>query len=152
MSLRFIFYMLALHKSLPQQNKLMRYLSTITITDESYALLAIQSETTRQRNISKINFICHSHWILATIIGIALGEKLAGSIPHLDFALPCLFAILAYEMYSHSSRLFPISLAILGFIVAKWLMPQWLILFAILFCIVALLIQYQCRSFTCTTK
>lgn len=141
-SLRQIFYTLALYSDLPK-NRLARWYSSASITDESYAIACSQPLAQRRANLLKINFLCQFYWVSASLIGVVLGEKFAGVIPHLDFALPCLFLILAYEQYRQIKRLFPIVLAFFAFLLAKWLFPTWVLLAAILFCVLVLLLRYN---------
>ncbi|TNH06454.1 AzlC family ABC transporter permease [Testudinibacter sp. TR-2022] len=141
-SLRQLFYTLALHTDLPQKGW-QRWYSTASITDESYALATTQEQHQRQNNITKINFLCQFYWVSASLIGALLGAELADAIPHLAFALPCLFIILAYEQYRQNRHLFPLLLALSAFIACKLLAPGWVMLAAILCCILVILIRYH---------
>lgn len=139
-SLRHAFYTLALYDFLPKE-KLKRFYATSALTDENYALLAIQPQASRENIFIRINFLCHFYWISASLIGVLLSSQVAELIPHLDFALPCLFAILAYEQYHRVQRKSAVLLAIIAFILAKVFLPNWLLLGAILFCTLIILLQ-----------
>ncbi|WP_176552273.1 AzlC family ABC transporter permease [Testudinibacter sp. TR-2022] len=141
-SLRQLFYTLALHPDLPKKGW-QRWYSTASITDESYALATTQEQHQRQNNIIKINFLCQFYWVSASLIGALLGAELANAIPHLAFALPCLFIILAYEQYRQNRHIFPLLLALFAFIACKLLAPGWVMLAAILCCILVILVRYN---------
>ncbi|WP_159460732.1 AzlC family ABC transporter permease [Pasteurella testudinis] len=141
-SLRQIFYTLALHQDLPKHG-LKRWYATAAITDESYALLSSQDRNQRQNNVTRINLLCQFYWVSASLIGALLGAELAGAIPHLAFALPCLFIILAYEQYRQVRQISPIFLALIAFIAAKIFAADWVMLAAILGCIFVILIRYN---------
>ncbi|WP_279716516.1 AzlC family ABC transporter permease [Chelonobacter oris] len=141
-SLRQIFYTLALHRDLPKKG-LLRWYATASITDESYALVATQDKSERPRLISKINFLCQFYWVSASLIGTLLGAELANAIPHLEFALPCLFIILAYEQYRQVRQYFPLLLSVGAFVPAKLFAADWLMLAAILCCMTAILMRYN---------
>ena len=141
-SLRQIFYSLAQHQDLPP-NGLKRWYATASITDESYALMSTQDSANRAEKMVRINFLCQFYWVSATIIGVLLGNEFSNAIPHLAFALPCLFIILAYEQYCRIRKLFPLLMALTAFIIAKIFMPSWVMLAAILLCIFFILAQHK---------
>ncbi|MGR6982166.1 AzlC family ABC transporter permease [Testudinibacter sp. P27/CKL/0425] len=141
-SLRQIFYTLALHSDLPKKGW-QRWYSTASITDESYALISTQPKAERAALTTRINFLCQFYWVSSSLIGALLGAELAGAIPHLEFALPCLFIILAYEQYRQVRQIFPLLLAVLAFVLAKLFAADWLMLGAILFCILVILARYN---------
>lgn len=135
MSLRFIFYTLNIRQSLPESN-VKKVFAVGYLTDESFALLSTFPEEVRKALMVKINILGVGYWTLATIIGVALGDSIADYIPNLDFALPCLFAILAYEQYQSQKQWKPICIALIGFLLAYQITSQSLLLVAILIAIV----------------
>ncbi|MBE2893591.1 AzlC family ABC transporter permease [Spirabiliibacterium falconis] len=141
-SLRHLFYTLALHPDLPKQ-RLQRWYSALALTDENYALLSIQSRAERKANIVRVNLLCQFYWVSASAIGVVLGNQFANVIPHLDFALPCLFAILAYEQFRQAQQWLPFGLAAISFFVAKAIMPEWTMLTAVLLCATVILLRYH---------
>ncbi|MGV6987582.1 AzlC family ABC transporter permease [Testudinibacter sp. P80/BLE/0925] len=141
-SLRQIFYTLALHADLPKRGW-RRWYGTFSITDESYALVSTQPPANRAIQMTQINFLCQFYWVSASLLGGLLGAELADSIPHLSFALPCLFIILAYEQYRQARQIFPIFLALIAFAVAKMFAADWLMLAAILVSILVILARYK---------
>lgn len=135
MSLRFIFYTLNMRDALPQ-NKLQRTLTVSYMTDENFALLSTLSPAARQALIFKTTLLGMGYWTLATVIGIVLGDSISDYIPHLDFALPCLFAILAYEQYKNQKQWKSIFIALIGFLLARQISDSSVLLLAILIAIV----------------
>ena len=69
------------------------------------------------------------------------GEQLTykNVIPHLDFALVCLFAILAYEQFQSIKRYFPIGIAVIALVIASFFTSNWLLLVAITICMLMIL-------------
>lgn len=135
MSLRFLFYTLNMHSILPKA-RLKRFFSTCYLTDESFALLTTFPAEMRQAMIYKVNLLGMTYWLAATIIGVTLGDSVSAFIPHLDFALPCLFAILAYEQYRSQKQWKPIFIALIGFLLARQISEQSVLLVSILIAIV----------------
>ncbi|WP_419693132.1 hypothetical protein OF381_09505 [Mannheimia haemolytica] len=71
---------------------------------------------------------------------------MANYIPHLDFALPCLFAILAYEQYKNQKQWKPIVIALIGFLLARQITETSVLLVAILVAIVIVALLPQSSS------
>lgn len=142
MSLRFIFYTLNMHSVLPKE-KLKRFFALSYLTDENFALLSTFSAEKRQALIFKTSILGMSYWTFATIVGVLLGDRVAEYIPHLDFALPCLFTILAFEQYLNQKQWKPIFIALVGFLLARQISETSVLLVSILIAmvIVALLPQ-----------
>lgn len=131
MSLRFIFYTIGIRHYLPR-SPIKKYLSLWSLTDEGFALLSSYPTQSRQAMVFKVNMLGLSYWVIATIIGMLLGDSVVDLIPHLDFALPCLFAILAYEQYINQKQWKPIVIAVISFMLAKWITQQYILLLAII--------------------
>lgn len=131
MSLRFIFYTINIRQVLPN-SPIKKWLSLWSLTDEGFALLSSYPAQSRQSMVFKVNIIGLGYWVIATIIGMLLGDSVVDLIPHLDFALPCLFAILAYEQYTNQKQWKPIAIALISFMLAKWITQQYILLLAIL--------------------
>ncbi|MBE2896396.1 branched-chain amino acid ABC transporter permease [Pasteurellaceae bacterium HPA106] len=140
-SLRHLFYTLALHPDLPDKG-VKRWYSALALTDENYALLFIQTREERKANIVRVNMLCQFYWVSASAIGVVLGQQFADVIPHLDFALPCLFAILAYEQFRQAQQWLPFLLATVGFFIAKVIAPNWSMLGGVLFCAAVILVRF----------
>lgn len=135
MSLRFIFYTLNMHQYLPKE-KLKRIFTLSYLTDENFALLSTFEPDARRALMFKVGFLGMSYWTFATIVGVVLGNRVAEYIPNLDFALPCLFAILAYEQYRSQKQWKPIFIALIGFLLARQISETSVLLVAILLSIV----------------
>lgn len=149
MSLRFIFYTLNMSQSLPKE-KVKRYLSIAYLTDESFAVLSTLSSDIRQALMLKMSLLGVFYWTFATIIGIALGDSVSQYIPNLDFALPCLFAILAYEQYKNQKQWKSIFIALVGFLLAHQISNNGILLIAIIIAIV--IVAFLPQSFSHTEK
>lgn len=135
MSLRFIFYTLNMHNALPK-GKFHRFFALSYLTDENFALLTTLPQDSRQALMLKISILGVSYWTFATIVGVVLGDSIADYIPNLDFALPCLFAILAYEQYRSQKQWKPIFIALIGFLLAGQITQSSVLLVAIIIAIV----------------
>lgn len=135
-SLRFIFYTLNIRQDLPQAT-FKRILSVAYMTDENFALLSTLSPNTRQALLLKTSLLGVFYWTLATVIGIVLGDSASHYIQHLDFALPCLFAILTYEQYKAQKQWKSIFIAFVAFLLAHQISNQYILLVAILLSIIA---------------
>ncbi len=145
MSLRFIFYTLNVRNSLPEQ-KVQKIISVSYLTDENFGLLTTFSPEVRKALMAKIAVLGVSYWTLATIIGIGVGDSIADYIPNLDFALPCLFAILAYEQYQSQKQWKPIFIAFIGFVLASQMTSSSVLLVAIVIAIVIVALLPQAKT------
>lgn len=135
MSLRFIFYTLNMHQALPKE-KLKRIFALGYLTDENFGVLSTLPLEQRQAMMLKISLLGVSYWTFATLVGILLGDTVSAYIPNLDFALPCLFAILAYEQYRTQKQWKSIFIALIGFLLAGQISDSGVLLIAILISIV----------------
>ncbi|RIY31612.1 hypothetical protein CJP74_06890 [Psittacicella melopsittaci] len=140
-SLRFSFYIIALIPTL-SKNIFRRWFESVSICDQSFAIMILEPEKAREANLLRFNLLLHAYWTIATVIGIVLGQVIGDLIPHLDFALAALFVILAYEQFKKSRSYFGLAIAVIAFIVAKLFAYNWLILAAILFCAICILGRY----------
>lgn len=134
MSLRFMFYTLNMHSILPT-SRLKRFFTLTYLTDENFALLATLPVEKRQALIFKTSILGMLYWTFAAIVGVLLGDRVANYIPHLDFALPCLFAILAFEQYRNQKQWLPLLVALIGFLLARQISESNVLLVAILIAI-----------------
>ena len=82
-----------------------------------------------------------SYWILGTVLGLVVGAGLNDVVPHLDFALVCLFAILAYEQFHVIKAYYPIIIALFAFAIV--LMPTWALLGSIAINAGVIMLRYQ---------
>ena len=137
-NLRHVFYGVPLLQTMPTQ-KLAKTYCLFALTDETFSVMTSLPVNDRQALILPISLFNQSWWVLATAIGVMIGSALDDLIPHLDFALVCLFAILAYEQFKMIKRLFPIAIAIVSLVIASLFTSEWLLLVAILICMVMIL-------------
>lgn len=135
MSLRFSFYSLNLHDALPK-SRLQRWIALAGLTDEGFAILSGLPKPEREALLFKVATLCIGYWTFSSAVGVILGDSLAGYIPHLDFALPCLFAILAFEQYKNQRQWKPLVVALIGFLAAHQFSDNHILLIAILIAIV----------------
>lgn len=134
-NLRHAFYAIPLLRQLPTA-PLARYYCLFALTDETFSVLTTLNENERQQLIVPISLFNQSYWVLGTLLGVIIGAKLNNLIPHLDFALVCLFAILAYEQFRVLRQFYPIMMAFIAFMIAITLFGNWLLLSAIALSIV----------------
>lgn len=138
-NLRHVFYALPLLSALPN-NKLARGYCLFALTDETFSLLTSVPPAERAPLILPVSLFNQSWWVLATALGLIIGPVLNDWIPHLDFAIVCLFAILAYEQFRLINSVRPIMVAVMALIIASLLTEQWLLMVAILISIILILI------------
>lgn len=137
-NLRHVFYAMPLLQTMPTQ-KLAKTYCLFALTDETFSVMTSLPVEERQALILPISLFNQSWWVLASLIGVIIGSALNDLVPHLDFALVCLFAILAYEQFQNVKRLFPIVIAVIGLVLASLFTNDWLLLVAISFCMLLIL-------------
>lgn len=137
-NLRHIFYGMPLLQSLPD-NKLAKTYCLFALTDETFSVMTSLPTESRKALILPISFFNQMWWVIAGAIGVLIGGTLNDLIPHLDFALVCLFAILAYEQFQSVKRYFPIGIAIVSLIIASLFTSNWVLLMAISICMLLIL-------------
>ena len=137
-NLRHVFYGMPLLQYLPK-NKLAKTYCLFALTDETFSVMTSLPNESRPSLILPISLFNQSWWVLASTIGIMIGSTLSDLVPHLDFALVCLFAILAYEQFQSIKRYFPIGIAVVSLAVASLFTSNWLLLVAITICMVLIL-------------
>ena len=137
-NLRHVFYGMPLLQYLPK-NKLAKTYCLFALTDETFSVMTSLPNESRQALILPISLFNQSWWVLASAIGVLIGSALSDLVPHLDFALVCLFAILAYEQFQSIKRYFPIAIAIIALIIASMFTSDWLLLVAITICMLMIL-------------
>ncbi|RIY31283.1 hypothetical protein CKF54_06960 [Psittacicella hinzii] len=139
-SLRHIFYTIALAPTM-SKNLCRKLFEAVTITDQSFALMSLESEKVRELNLLRTNLILAFYWFVSTLVGVVLGGFIGNLVPHLDFALAALFIILAYEQFKKNKSYFGVALAVVAFVLAKVFFANWLILASILFCALCILLR-----------
>ena len=137
-NLRHVFYGMPLLQYLPTQ-KLAKTYCLFALTDETFSVMTSLPNESRQALILPISLFNQSWWILASAIGVLIGSALSDLVPHLDFALVCLFAILAYEQFQSIKRYFPIGIAVIALAIASLFTSHWLLLVAITICMLMIL-------------
>ena len=139
-NLRHVFYAMPLLQYLPK-NKIAKTYCLFALTDETFSVMTSLPNESRQSLILPISLFNQSWWVLASTIGVMIGSTLNDLIPHLDFALVCLFAILAYEQFQSIKRYFPIGIAVIALIIASLFTSNWLLLMAITICMIMILVR-----------
>ncbi len=137
-NLRHVFYGMPLLQYLPKQ-KLARTYCLFALTDETFSVITSLADESRSALILPISLFNQCWWVLASTIGVLVGSALSDLVPHLDFALVCLFGILAYEQFQSIKRYFPIIVAIISLILASLFTSKWLLLMAITICVALIL-------------
>lgn len=137
-NLRHVFYGMPLLQYLPTR-KLARTYCLFALTDETFSVMTSLPNEVRSALILPISLFNQSWWVLASAIGVMIGSTLSDLVPHLDFALVCLFVILAYEQFQSIKRYFPIGIAVISLAVASIFTSNWLLLVAITICMLLIL-------------
>ena len=138
-NMRHIFYALPLLSALPHQ-KLARLYCLFALTDETFSVLTSIEKNQRQALFVPLSLFNQAWWVLASLIGAMVGGVLNEWIPHLDFALVCLFAVLAYEQFRTVGSITPIIIAMIALLIASLLTHDWILLSAISLCIFLILL------------
>lgn len=139
-NLRHVFYGVPLLHYLPT-HKLAKTYCLFALTDETFSVMTSLPAASRQALMLPISLFNQSWWVLATAIGVMIGSALNDLVPHLDFALVCLFATLAYEQFQNIKRYFPIGIAVIALVIASLFTNQWLLLVAIALCMLLILLR-----------
>lgn len=137
-NLRHVFYGMPLLQYLPK-NKLAKTYCLFALTDETFSVMTSLPNESRQALILPISLFNQCWWVLASSIGVFIGSALSDLVPHLDFALVCLFAILAYEQFQSIKRYFPVGIAVIALVIASMFTNDWLLLVAITICMLMIL-------------
>ena len=137
-NLRHVFYGMPLLNYLPKQ-KLAKAYCLFALTDETFSVITSLPNESKQALMLPISLFNQSWWVLASLVGVIIGGALSDLVPHLDFALVCLFAILAYEQFQSIKRYFPIVIAVVSLAIASLFTSNWLLLVAITICMVMIL-------------
>lgn len=91
-----------------------RILCSYLMVDGTYAtLLTKKSETLRKSEYTvTVSLLIYLYWIIGSMMGAYLGSYIPNSITDLQFALPCLIAILLMQQAARASRIYPALLAL----------------------------------------
>lgn len=141
-NLRHVFYAIPLLHQLPSSS-VKRLYCLFALTDETFSVLTTLHTNIRQKYMFAICVLCQSFWVIGTILGVLVGTKLNNLVPHLDFALVCLFAILGYEQFKAIRRIYPIVIALMAFMLAMVFLPTWRLLTAIAISIVIIIAHFN---------
>lgn len=137
-NLRHVFYGMPLLNTLPW-GKLAKTYCLFALTDETFSVMTSLPIDKRQALFLPISLFNQMWWVLAGAIGVIIGSTLNDLVPHLDFALTCLFVILAYEQFQSIKRYYPIGIAVISLMIASLFTSQWLLLTAISLCMLLIL-------------
>ncbi|MDO5768635.1 MAG: AzlC family ABC transporter permease [Psychrobacter sp.] len=146
-NLRHVFYALPLLEALPKA-KLARLYCLFALTDETFSLLTSLPIAERASLILPVSLFNQSWWVIATALGLLIGPVLNDWVPHLDFAIVCLFAILAYEQYRLVKSLRPPLIALIALIIAHLLTSSWLLITAIIISILFIMLPLMITFIT----
>ncbi len=121
-NLRHVLYAIPLLRSLPRR-RAARWYTLAALTDETYSLVTAMPPARRRRLLLPVAAFNQAWWVLGTLIGAVLGPAIGSRVPNLDFALPCLFMILAIEQYLASRRAFPLVVGVAVTLAARLALP-----------------------------
>jgi len=137
-NLRHVLYAIPLLGRLPERRAAKAYVIA-GLTDETYSVLTTLPPQRCRALGWRIALVNHGYWVLGTLLGVALGEQAARWIPHLDFALPALFVILAIEQYRTQRRWLPAVVGLAAYAAARAAAPHYALLAALGLALAALL-------------
>lgn len=130
-NLRHLLYAMPLIPALSKR-RLARYYTLASLTDETYSLVTTMPPGDRAAMLLPVSLINQAWWVLGTVIGALAGPALGERVPNLDFALPCLFLILAIEQYLSSRLWQPAVVGVAALLAARYLVPSQHVLIAAL--------------------
>jgi 4-azaleucine resistance transporter AzlC len=137
-NLRHVIYAIPLLERLPGRRAAKAYVIA-ALTDETYSVLTTLPPQRCRALGWRIALVNHGYWLLGTLLGVALGAQAARWIPHLDFALPALFVILAIEQYRAQRRWLPAAVGLAAYAAARAAVPHYALLAALGLALAALL-------------
>jgi 4-azaleucine resistance transporter AzlC len=129
-NLRHVLYAIPLLGRLPKRRAARAYVIA-ALTDETYSVLTTLAPERCRALGWRIALVNHGYWLLGTLLGVALGQQAARWIPHLDFALPALFVILAIEQYRSQRRWLPAAVGLAAYAMAHAVAPRYALLAAL---------------------
>jgi 4-azaleucine resistance transporter AzlC len=83
------------------------------LTDEAYALLvgtALPDGPDAQGYLFRLTALCHSYWVLGTVLGAVAGAFIRINTQGMDFMLTALFLVLAIDLYKKHRAIEPFAL------------------------------------------
>lgn len=140
------FYTTSIYDKLPT-NRWIRFICCYGMVDGTYGLLIAQKpEIIRQAAYSgTLALLIHVYWIAGSVAGAYLGTYIPNGFQILDFALPCLIAILAFQQILRLGAVWPAGIALSTGLAAIWLgVSSWLLpSLVISTCIVLMIVKHQ---------
>ncbi len=149
-NLRHVFYGISILKTVPSKGW-KRWYITFALTDETYSLLSVMPPETSKNRMVWLAFLNHNWWILGTFIGAVVGAQAQVDLRGIDFVLASLFAVLTCEQWRARKTAWSLWVALIGYAVAVWVMPQQALVVSIMLCSIAGLIwgrKYQAQKRT----
>lgn len=133
-NIRHVFYGLPLLSALPDR-LILRIYCLFALTDETFSVMASVPKSEQRSVFFPVSLFNQAYWVLASLLGALVGSQLDGMIPHLDFALLALFAVLAYEQFIQHKKPVLIVVAMVALVIS-WAINaffgwQWVLLIAI---------------------
>lgn len=106
------------------KGKLARFYSMYALTDESYAVTAVDPENWTARKLLTVQIAFQCYWVGGGLTGVALGSLIPEPIDGLDFALCALFITLILDAYKNGREAPSALLAGLAFSIGVVLTPN----------------------------
>jgi 4-azaleucine resistance transporter AzlC len=140
-NLRHVLYALPLLDYLPHRRASRGYVIA-ALTDENFSVLSSTPADAPRADLAlPVSFINHGYWIAGTAVGALAGQQAMQWVPHIAFALPCLFTILAIEQYLAKRSWFAIGTGLVAFVVARAFSSKFVLIGALLIGLVVLCIK-----------
>ncbi len=129
LNLRHLFMAMSLGSALPKVNiPFLTYLAH-SITDESYGVNIVKIDGGKQldpMDMFGTNLVTHASWVLATLLGAYIGNKLPVDVKIASAALPIMFAVLlALQMKGAAHVICAAAAAALTVVLMFWLPGNW---------------------------
>lgn len=104
--------------------KFTRFYSMYALTDESYAVTAVDPENWTARKLLTVQIAFQCYWVGGGLTGVALGSLISEPIDGLDFALCALFITLTLDAYKNGREVPSMLLAGVAFSIGVILTPN----------------------------
>ncbi len=132
-NLRHIFYGLSIVSKVPKTGWI-KWLVAGLLTDETYSILSSLPKGTPVNRLIWISVLDYSYWVAGSFLGGVLGTQLQVTFAGFDFVLTSLFAILLCEQWRARVSSWPVWIAIVSYVAARFISLEHVLALSISFC------------------
>ena len=124
------------------KNPLARLYSVYALTDESYAVTAVNPTGWTAPKLLTTQFAFQFYWVMGGLTGVLLANLISASIKGLEFALCALFITLTLDAARDRSQITPLLMAGLSVAFAKIVTPNAVLFTALLVFVILLVFRF----------